>query len=521
MSLNDGVLLGSQTPTVANFPDSVFSHAEDAILLSSSYGIVPDPWSATILHGWLGENADGRWSASRCGCAVPRQNGKNVGTLEVAELYKLVVLGRKILHTAHEVKTARKSFLRMAAFFDNPKRWPELAAMVVDIRRTNGQEQILLSNGGSIEYIARSRKSGRGFTVDDLVCDEAQELTEEEYGALLPTISSAPSGNPQQVLVGTPPETLGMGEAFVRMRADGLNGVDRLAWAEFSVTGEVDIADRALWAATNPALGRRLGVETVEDELAAMSPDMFARERLGRWPTTSTVDVVDPDAWADGKVESSPEGFVSYGLDMSPDRSKIAISVAVRWPDDGRIHVEVAKYELAIGGTDWIVQWLAARWSVAIAVVIDAQSPAMSLVPRLRKAGVKVTVTGTAEYSRACGDYVDGVRDRMLTHFDQPALNLALAGAKKRSIGVAGGWGWDRKTTDVDLPPLVSATLAAYGLLTSKRNPERKGKVTAMGNAQAVPKQHEPVGEGWQFVDLPGGGRFPYRIVSKKSGAKS
>ena len=34
--------------------------------------------------------------------------------------------------------------------------------------------------GGAIEFIARSRGSGRGFTVDDLVCDEAQELTDEQ-----------------------------------------------------------------------------------------------------------------------------------------------------------------------------------------------------------------------------------------------------------------------------------------------------------------------------------------------------
>ena len=47
----------------------------------------------------------------------------------------------------------------------------------------------MLKNGGSIEFIARSKSSGRGFTVDVLVCDEAQELTDEQMEAIQPAIS--------------------------------------------------------------------------------------------------------------------------------------------------------------------------------------------------------------------------------------------------------------------------------------------------------------------------------------------
>ena len=115
-------------------------------------------------------------------------------------------LGEKFLHTAHEVKTARKAFLRIASFFENARQYPELVALVKEIRKTNGQEAIVLSNGGSCEFIARSKGSGRGFTVDVLVCDEAQDLTDEELAALLPTISAAPLGNPQVIFTGTPPD---------------------------------------------------------------------------------------------------------------------------------------------------------------------------------------------------------------------------------------------------------------------------------------------------------------------------
>src|SRR5690606_40084508 len=75
-------------------------------------------------------------------------------------LYGMVALGEKFLHTAHEVKTARKAFLRIASFFENPRRWPELAELVKEIRRTNGQEAVVLHNGGSVEFVA-DRKSTR------------------------------------------------------------------------------------------------------------------------------------------------------------------------------------------------------------------------------------------------------------------------------------------------------------------------------------------------------------------------
>ena len=108
------------------------------------------------------------------------------------ELFGIVQLGEKFLHTAHEVKTARKAFLRLASFFENTRKWPELADLVKDIRRTNGQEAIVLTNGGSVEFVARSKGSGRGFTVDVLVCDEAQELSDDALEALMPTTSAAP-----------------------------------------------------------------------------------------------------------------------------------------------------------------------------------------------------------------------------------------------------------------------------------------------------------------------------------------
>lgn len=154
---------GRQEPRIKLEPSRAYTDGEDAATLSSAYGLTPDPWQRTILDAWLGRDENDKYTASRAGVLVPRQNGKN-GVIEMRELYGLAILGEKILHTAHEVRTARKAFLRLASFFENEREYPELAALVVSIRRTNGQEAIKLTNGGVIEFSARSRGAARGFT---------------------------------------------------------------------------------------------------------------------------------------------------------------------------------------------------------------------------------------------------------------------------------------------------------------------------------------------------------------------
>ena len=186
---------------------SAYTDGGDAARLVGAYGYDLDPWQARVMDAWLGRDERDRFTATSCGLAVPRQNGKNA-LLEVRELYGIVCMGEHILHTAHEVKTARKAFNRLASFFENGLKHPELAAMVASIRRTNGQEAIELwaldpdtlepipgEVGGTVEFSARSRGAARGFTVDTVVFDEAQELTDEQLDALLPTLAVHLHGN--------------------------------------------------------------------------------------------------------------------------------------------------------------------------------------------------------------------------------------------------------------------------------------------------------------------------------------
>ena len=461
---------GVQTPRVHVAPKGRFrGDGEDASFLSSSYGLAPDLWQANVLEDWMARvGRSGKWSSLSCGLAVPRQNGKNA-ILEMRELFGMIQLGEKFLHTAHEVKTARKAFIRLASFFENTRKWPELADLVKDIRRTNGQEAIVLTNGGSVEFVARSKGSGRGFTVDVLVCDEAQELSDDALEALMPTTSAAPLGNPQWIFTGTPPGPTANGEVFTRIRDDALSGKSsRLAWHEWSCTGSADLDDPTSASSANPAIGGRLQWDVIQGERARFSDEGFARERLGMWDSAGSQRVISADSW---KVVAAANlqddgGEVSIAIDVSPDRSTATIASAA-WTTDDIPYVDVI--ESRRGEADWGVAKfveLVERHNVR-AVVIDAASNANTLIDPLRQFGVTVTVTNARQMSVACGMFYDAVMEQTVRHLDQPLLNSALAAARKRPIG-DGGWGWSRKNSESDITPVTASTLALWGLLSDE-----------------------------------------------------
>lgn len=468
--------VGRQTATVANVPAAVANDAEDAAFLASGYGLVPDEWQQNVLDGWLGRRSDNKWSSSRCGLSVPRQNGKN-GVLEMVELFQMIVLGRKILHTAHEVKTARKAFLRLVSFFENERMYPELAELVSSIRKTNGQEAIVLANGGSCEFIARSKGSGRGFTVDTLVMDEAQELSEEALAALLPTISSAPSKNPQQIMMGTPPGPTSDGEAFSRMRNDGVEGSDRrLCWLEWSAPSNPDLDDEDMWMEANPSLGNRLLVDTVRDERASMDDITFMRERLGMWSTSESQRVIPQEDWDGCAVRSADDdgSAVALAVDVSPARTSASITACGMSFDD-RPWVDLI--ENRRGTPEWIIDRVVAICEAqdVRAVVIDARGPAASLIDQFKRRGIKVTTTGPSQMAAAVADFYDSVMSRNIAHLNQTALSVSVAVGRKRRLGDS--WAWNRKDADSDITPLVSATLALWGLRFSNvKRPARKKK---------------------------------------------
>lgn len=477
-------LKGSQEPRIRVCPEYADTYGDDAADLAEAYGLKPDPWQRAVLRDWCARDPEGQYAASTAGLSVPRQNGKTA-VVNPRELYGLTVEGERILHTAHEVKTCAKQFEQMKVYFgsqaNDPKaEYPELNALVKRVCNTNGREGIYLRSGASIEFSARSRGAGRGFTVDVVVCDEAQELTDEQLEALLPTSSAGPLQNSQLIMLGTPPSENAVGDVFGRTRKKAIAGLDEsLCWHEWSVETVGDVRDESRWEATNPGLGRRITRKAIEKELSTMSDDGFARERLGWWREGVRNAVFEDGEWSALATDSPPmDGRVAYGVKFSADGAHVSIAAAIR-PQSGKRHVEVVANRSLSRGTQWLADWLAAQAGSAVAIVVDGKSGAQALADKLLAAGVPkraVTLPGTGDAISAYAAFEVAVTEGTITHFDQPALNLAVRNAQKRKIGSNGGFGF-QGYEGTDVSPLEACCMALWGVMTSKRDPGRRLRV--------------------------------------------
>jgi hypothetical protein len=481
-SLKGSALLGARRPTLRSVPTFATSAGSEAVRLAASCGLHADAWQNDVLHDALGELPDGRWAAPEVCLIVGRQNGKG-GVLEIRVLAGLTLFGEKlILWSSHEMKTSMEAFRRVEALIDGSD---DLKRRVKanGITRGNGKEQIEFRNGARLKFVARSSGSGRGFSGDCVILDEAYALDAGQLSALMPTLSARP--NPQIWYTSSPPLTSDSGEPLFRLRDRAVAGSPGLAYFDWGLQGHdlhdlsgVDLDDRAVWAATNPAYGIRLTEGFTSLERAGMTAEDFARERLGVWPPRATAgaQVISDDLWkdlADRGGDPERPADLAFAIDVNRARSHTSIS-AVGPRADGVMVAMLIDYRR---GTDWVPARMAelkAKWN-PVAIGLDIRSEASTVALELAKLGIKppadpdrpkrgdLAVPTAGDVATAFGLFVDLANNRGLCHLDEAQLNVALAGAKTRDL--AGGRTWDRKG-DTDISPLVSVTNAHWAYVT-------------------------------------------------------
>lgn len=475
-------MIGSQTPRIRVEPPRSSTDGAGAAQLMAAYASSLDPWQKTILDCWLGRDERGAYAVTSSGLAVPRQNGKNT-CLEARELFGLLVKGEQILHTAHQVVTAKKSFRRLEAIFTD-RRHPELFAQVRDIRYTNGEEAIYLHNGGGIEFSTRSRQRARGFDgVALVVYDEAQELTDDQVDSIMATLAASTTGTRQIIYTGTPPYPGAPGLVFRRRRTACLEDPGAHdAWHEWSVEAEsvdaIDLADKKLWYAANPALGIRLSEDFTEEERKTQSKDGFARERLGWWsPVLTRVEEhpIEAAAWDACRSDTpKPEGKTAYGVKFSADGAEVCLCGAVI-PQSGAARISIIERRPTGRGIAWLSEWINERSKVGCCVVIDGRNGVDLLVENIKetwKAKGAVIRPTARDMVAAVSTLTDAIAERSVTWFSaQTALRDSAVTSTKRPIG--GGWGFGGENS----LPIEAAALALWGAKTSKRDPTRKMRI--------------------------------------------
>lgn len=475
---------GNQEPRVKIEPQGIpYTDADDAADLMRLNRIELYPWQYVPLRAWLARTEEDKLAYLTCGLSVPRQNGKNV-VIEAREIYELVVNAGHVLHTAHRVKTAKKSFKRLVRFFTDEKNNPEAAALVENIRYTNGEEAIYLKNGGYIEYASRGRGTSRGF--DDItlvVFDEAQDLTDEQLDAIMFTLAASASGDRQIIYTGTPPDATAPGEVFTRIRKTTIENQPLLnCWHEWSVDEIGDVWDVDRWYDTNPSLGYILDYEFTFNECSNATPDGFAHERLGWWtPYISTKHVINEKLWKESSIKAIANDYpakTSFAVKFSLDGSRYILA-GCKSNKEGRCAVEVIEQGTTENGTRALAEALRERSSVACAVAIDGLSGSDALCENLRelKAPKKYVIRPSAgDIVAAATGFTDSLADGTLKHTTQKVLDDSALHAVKRPIGNRGGWGFDCEEP-YDPTVIEAAALALWTLRTSKRNPNRKQRL--------------------------------------------
>jgi hypothetical protein len=456
-----GAMLDVQTPRFRARPEATTSAGREAAELAASAGLILDPWQEAFLDDALAETPDGRWAAFEVALIVPRQNGKG-SVLEALELAGLFLFDEQlILHSAHEFKTAQEAFRRVLTLIQST---PDLERLVQRVRTSHGEEGVELRTGQRLRFVARSTGSGRGFSGDRVILDEAYNLSPDAMRALLPTLSARP--NPQLVYTSSAPlerdESTVLRKLCRRGRAQSRGEVPpTMAYAEFCADRDDDDSDPRVWAQANPGCPHRISVEHIRKEREALDLDGFRQERLGIWDDSDDVgeQVLPAEEWSAAQADDvGIDGQPSFALDVSQDRAWSAFAAAGSSTiDAGRLAVEVVDNRR---GTGWVVSRAAAlleRWGGELAVAKG--SPAASLIPDLVAAGVPVCEVSSEDQIRACGQLYDAVIEGRMHHRGQPVLDVAVRGAGKRDVGDA--WVWSRRRSSADISPLVAVTLAA------------------------------------------------------------
>ena len=368
----------------------------------------------------------------------------------------------------------------------------------------SGGRRIRRNVAARLRFLARSRGSGRAFTADCVVYDEAMILSDEVVGASLPTLSAVP--NPQVIYTASAGYRDSVQLASVRRRV--LARDPRIMGAEWSVNPHTDTCPRdeirgrranryvvcdlhddrddpRTWGKANPALGVRISVDHVRDEMNAMTMATFDRERLGvgDWPGGDEAwAVISEEAWAACAV-NDPGGAVrpvAFSVDVDPDM--ISASIASCWYRAVPGEIRRPVIEIPRGchreGTNWIIpQLLALRrtWRPD-AIAIPRNGPAAGLIDTAENAGIEVLKMSSADEAAAFAYLVTTVRkppeDGRLIHLGRdlaPGLWSSVASAETRDVG-DGGRAWSRRDSASDITPVSAGTNALWALNHKRRN---------------------------------------------------
>ncbi len=441
-------------------------------IVADQLGIAPLEWQQHVwdVTGELVEHPDTGELVPAYTIAVvlaPRRAGKSLLTL--VDLTTTTVTGRlrRAWYTAQTradaAMTMRDEWLPMVT--------SSKLGRLVRPRMSNGSEAIEVPRAGSqTRLFAPMPTALHGQSGDLIVFDElwAHSLARglELEQAAMPLMATRPTARMLlESAAGTADSTwlidwIDRGRAAAA--ADTGRGVCYLEWsADYP---DADHDDPEVWLAAHPAVRAPGRTGTIDltwlEDAHAHNRQAFVRQYLNVTDRTAGAGTpLDPVVWA-GLAVPAPvrDQPMTIGVAVGADQASCAL---VACHHDGVIAtLEVVDYRPA---TMWAVQRLVElydRYPVQ-AIPLDAVGPAGVLWAPLEAAGLPVVDARLRGATAAAGQLVESVAAGVIRHVPHPALDLAVAGARRRNVG-DGSWLWGRRDTDVDVAPLEAAGLARW-----------------------------------------------------------
>lgn len=489
-------LLGSQRPRIEKLPDSVGTHGPKVSQFAKLCGVILDDWQSYVIDALFSVNEANEWAATEFGALVARQNGK--GEILVAyDLAHLFLFPRpdkrrkSILHTAHEFKTAMDGFDRLRGVIESV---PRLSERVEQVYRGNTAEILLKqapgqkSLGNRIKFVARSKNSGRGFSADVIVYDEAQELSTAARNALTYTQSAIP--NRQELYTGTVPEEgLNDSEVFEGVRDRGRSTKkDRTGWMEWSPEGSedpdlaelLDLSDEKVWADSNPAKDIRIRTETIAEQYdrdKSLDKQDFARERCSVWPNRRPEQEISHNDVELPKWNASADDSAALGalpvLAVALGHGGGYATIAAASRAGQKIFVETKETRLQ---TLWVPSALKELVdSLGPALVVLDEKNCAPILTDLTAAGIKYMAVNAGEVAGAFGLMVESINQSLVVHRGQDDLYQSLKNATTRPL--VGGQTWDQSDPAEPITQIQSVTLAHWGVKKSESSPAKEEAV--------------------------------------------
>jgi hypothetical protein len=460
-------LIASQTPRIDIYQPGNTDKAELLFELLDEYGTHLFEWQKLVMRRWLAEDDEGNFVNLICGLSVPRQNGKS--EMIVARIIYGIIFRKAVgLFTAQQQPTADVVRRRVQDFFyENP--YEEIFNMLTPQfrKKPRNYQYIEFVNGARYTFTTRTRMGGLGTTNDELINDEAADMTDDHQATLQPTVSAAKSGNPQVIYSGTPPMAGSVGEVFSRTRKQIMSGALG-SWQEWGVENITEKMDKKAWYETNPSLGMVLLEPAIQAEAASLATDDFNRMRLGWWSGVEDKRAIKQEYWDDlftEKPQFDDSVKPVYAVKFAPDRSDYSLCVAQPL-EDGKVHVEIVMQRPMNEGWSRLSKWLLERWRNCAKIIIDGATGQAILFEELTRAGVpakKIIQPNMKEIVAAHQFMLDGIIQKELSHYNQPLLNQTVRITKQRQIGRWGGFGWESMTKNLSTSALDAATFAFWG----------------------------------------------------------